>query len=105
MKTMPIKVEDAKKYKGYEEEEVKITHFLERNKGNAFTEEEIIKGIGKTDIPYTPDEKRSYWTWQNVGAFTLNVMYRVFFRQTLNKMVQKGKINVSEVAGKEYYFI
>jgi len=102
---MPIKVEDAKRYKGYEEDEVKIATFLTENKGNAFTEEEIEKGIGKTDFTYTPDKRGSYWTWQNVGLFTLNVINGVFFRTTLEEMVEKGKISVSEVAGKKYYFI
>ncbi len=105
VKDLPIKVEDAKKYKGYKEDEVKIANFFSKNKGNAFTEEEIWKGVGKTDIIYTPNEKDSYWTWQNVGAFTLNVINGVFFRTTLNKMVQQGKISVSEVAGKKYYFV
>lgn len=102
---MPIKVEDAKKYKGYKEDEVKIADFLTKNKSDAFTEEEIGKGIGKTSIVYAPDEKGSYWTWQNVGLFTLNVVNGIFFRSILEEMVKKGKIRVSEVAGKRYYFI
>jgi hypothetical protein len=105
VESIPIKVEDAKKYKGYKEDEVKIASFLTNNKGNAFTEEEIEKGIGKTPIVYTPDEKGSYWTWQNVGLFTVGVIDGIFFRTTLEEMVKKGKIRVSEVAGKKYYFI
>lgn len=101
---MPIKVEEAKKYKGYAEDEVKIAHFLDKNEGDAFTEEEIRKGIGKTDIAFVPDEKGSYWTLPNVGSFTLNVLDNIFFRQTLNEMAKKGKISVSEVSGKKYYF-
>jgi hypothetical protein len=102
---MPIKAEDAKKYKGYQEDEVKIAQFLEKNKGNAFTDEEVMKGIGKTPKVYTPDEKGSYWTWQNVGNFTVEVLGAVSFRNTLNDMVRKGKIKVSEVAGITYYYI
>lgn len=102
---MSIKVEEAKKYKGYKKDEVKIARFLEKNKGNAFNLEKIRKGIGRIDIAYTPDEKDSYWTWQNVGSLTLNVLDRVFLRTTLDEMVQKGKISVSEVAGEKYYFI
>ena len=102
---MPIKVEDAKKYKGYKRDEVKIASFLTKNKGNAFTEEEIEKGIGKIPTVYAPDEKGSYWTWQNVGAFALGVIDGVFFRSTLEEMVKKEKIRVSEVAEKKYYFI
>jgi len=102
---MPIEVEDAKKYKGYEEDEVRIANFLTENKSKAFTEEEIEKGIGKKSLTYAPDEKGSYWTWQNVGNLTLNVLNGLFLRDTLKQMVKKGKIRVSEVAGKEYYFI
>lgn len=102
---MPIKVEEAKKYKGYKEDEVKIARFLEKNKGNAFTPEEIRKGIGRTDIVYTADEKGDYWTWQNAGFFALNVADRVLFNMTLEEMVKERKISVSEVAGKKYYFV
>ena len=102
---MPIKVEEARKYKGYKEDEVKIARFLEKNKGNAFTAEEIRKGIGRIDIAYTPDEKGSLLTLQNVSSFTVNVLDRVFFIRTLNEMAQKRKISVSEVAGEKYYFI
>lgn len=102
---MPIKVEEAKKYAGYEDDEVKIAKFLTKNSGQAFLEDEIMRGIGKTQLSFTPDEKGSYWTGQNVGFFALNVASIVFFRNTLENMVRKRKINVSEVAGKKYYFI
>ena len=103
--TMSIKVEEAKKYKGYAKDEVKIARFLEKNKGNALTEEKIRDGIGKTDIPLVPDEKGSLLTLQNASSFTLNIVGRIFFSDTLNEMVKKGKISVSEVAGEKYYFI
>lgn len=101
---MPIRVEDAKKYEGYEEDELKIAKFLTTNIDKAFTEEEIAKGIGKQDLAYTPDEKGSNWTWQNVANFTVNVLDGIFFRDTLNQMVKQNKISVREVAGKKYYF-
>jgi|GEM_PF-2776435 len=102
---MPIKVEDARKYKGYEETELKIVKFLEKDKGNAFTSKEIREGIGRKDIGYSPNEKDSYWTWQNVGLFALNVTNDVLFDMKLDRMVQERKISVSEVTGKEYYFL
>jgi hypothetical protein len=102
---MPMKVEDAKKYEGYQEDEVKIARFLNEHKGNAYTLEEIMKGIGGTPIPFTPNEKGSYWTWENAGKFALEVANFVFFRNTLNEMVKKGRIKISEVAGKKYYYV
>jgi hypothetical protein len=102
---MPLKVEEAKRYDAYAEDEVKIVSFLTKNKGNAFAEEEIMRGIGKPSVAYTQDEKGSYWTWRNVGEFAVAVINGVSFRQTLGEMVKKGKIKVSEVAGKIYYYI
>jgi hypothetical protein len=102
---MPIKVEDAKKYKGYEVDEVRIANFLTQNKGNAFSEEEIEKGIGIKLPIYTPDGTGSNWTWENVGKFTSYVISAVSFSRMLEEMVKKRRINVSEVAGKKYYFI
>ena len=102
---MPIKVEDAKKYEGYEEDEVKIAGFLTKNTGNAFSLDEIMKGIGETPIVYTKDEKGSYWTWENAGKFARDVANSILFSNTLDEMVKKRKINVREVAGKKYYFI
>jgi len=102
---MPIKVEDAKKYEGYEEDEVKIASFLTRNTGNAYSQDEIMKGIGKTPMVYAKDEKGSSWTWENAGKFALDVANSIFFRNTLDEMVKKRKINVREVAGKKYYFL
>jgi len=101
---MPIKVEDAKKYEGYEQDEVKIHKFLTTNIDKAYAEEEIAKGIGKEDLAYTPDEKGSNWTWQNVANFTVNVLNGISFRDTLDQMVNQNKISVREVAGKKYYF-
>lgn len=100
-----MKTEELKKYKGYKEDEVKIARFLDKNKGNGFTVEEIRKGIGEIDIAYTPDEKGSLLTLQNVSSFTVNVLDRVLFTRTLREMAQKGKISVSEVSGEKYYFI
>lgn len=102
---MPIKVEEAKKYKGYEKDEVKISKFLEKNRGDAFKEDEIRKGIGRTDIPYLPDEKGSYVTLKNFGSLSLNILRSVFFTDTLDEMVKKGRISVSEVSGEKYYFL
>lgn len=102
---MSIKTEDAKKYKGYQEDEVKIANFLNTNKGNAFTEEKIEVGIGQKPLNYIPDEKGSNWNWQNVGNFTINLLNGLSLRNTLNEMVRKGRIKVSEVAGIKYYYI
>jgi len=101
---MPIKIEDAKKYEGYEEDEVKIAGFLTRDTGNAFSLDEIMKGIGETPIVYVKDEKDSYWTWENAGKFALDVANRILFKNTLDEMLKKRKISVREVAGKKYYF-
>jgi hypothetical protein len=102
---MPIKVEEAKKYDAYSEDEVKIVNFLTKNRGNAFAEEEVMRGIGKIPVAYPQDEKGSYWTWRNVGEFAVAVVNGVSFRQTLGEMVKKGRIKVSEVAGKIYYYL
>jgi hypothetical protein len=102
---MPIKVEDAKKYEGYEEDEVKIARFLNEHAENAYTQDEITKGIGMTPTVYTKDEKGSYWTWENAGKFALHVANRILFKDTLEKMVKTGKIKASESGGKRYYFI
>jgi len=97
---MPIKAEDAKKYKGYQENEIRIAQFLEKNKGSAFTSEEVIKGVGKT-VGFAPDEKGSYITWQNLNT----LLDAVSVSTTLNDMVRKGKIKASVVAGITYYYI
>jgi len=76
---MPIKVEDAKKYKGYEEDELKIVKFLESHKGYAYTSDELRKEIGFRGV-YIPDERGSYWTWQNVGMFALDVTNAVLWK-------------------------
>lgn len=102
---MPIKVEDAKKYKGYEGTEFKISKFLEKNKGNAYTSKEIRKGIGRSEGVYNPDEKGSYWTWENVGMFALLLVHDLVFDTILERMVEDGKIRASEVGGKEYYYL
>ena len=96
---MPIKVEDAKNYKEYQEGEVKIANFLAKNAGNAFLADEIWKGIGGTI--FTPNKKGSYMTWPNFSI----LVNAIAFQNTLNEMVKKGKIKVGEVAGKNYYFI
>jgi hypothetical protein len=101
---MPIRVEDAKKYKGWEEDEIKIVKFLESHKGYAYTSEEIRKGLG-FNIAYTPDERGSYLTPQNIAMFTLDVADRVLFEMALDRMVKERKINTAEVGGKKYYFI
>ena len=84
---------------------MKIASFLTRKTGNAFLQDEIMEGIGETSMVYTKDEKGSYWTWENAGKFALDVANRILFRNTLDEMVKKRKINVREVAGKKYYFI
>lgn len=99
-----MKVEDVKKHEGIEEDELKILKFLTTKIDEAFTEEEIAENIGKETLVYTPDEKGSNWTWQNVANVTLNVLNAIFFRDTLNQMVKQRKISVREVAGKKFYF-
>jgi len=102
---MPIKVGDAKKYEGYEEIGVKIARFLTEHMGNAYTIDEIMKGIGETSMTYAKDEKGSYWTWENAGKFALDVANIVFFKNTLEQMAKTGKIKASEVGGVNYYFM
>jgi hypothetical protein len=99
---MPIKVEEAKKYKGYEKDEIKMVKFLETHKGYAYTSEEIRKGLG-FEATYIPDEKGSYLTPQNIGMFVLDLSHAVLFEMTLDRMAEEGKIRVREVAGKKYY--
>lgn len=97
------KVEELKKFKGYEEDEIAIAKWLQARKGQAYTYIEINKAI-KGDIPINPDEKGSYWNWENVGVFTLNVLALSLFRDTLKKMVEAGKIKMIPEHGEEYYY-
>jgi len=99
-----MKVEDAEKYQGYEEIEVKIARFLDEHKGTSYTEDEIKKGIGEIPMVYTKDEKGSYWTWENAGKFAVDVANSLFFRDTLNEMVKKKRIKASEVGKEKYYY-
>jgi len=103
---MPIPIEDVKKYKGYTDDEVKIVNFLNKNKGQAFTEDELWRAIIKPRrSEYVKDEKGSIWTLQNIAIFALDVVNETFFGYTLREMVKKGKICVSEYSGEKYYFI
>jgi len=43
---MPIKVEDAKRFSGYDQLEVMIIKFLESHKDNAYAAEEIRQYLG-----------------------------------------------------------
>ena len=89
---MPISTEEAKKYEGYQETEIEIVKFLEKNKGKAFLKVEIMDGIGVGVSALRPDEKGSYWTWPNVTSFALAVAYNVSFQNTLDELSRKGKI-------------
>lgn len=102
---MPVKVEELKKYEGYAEDEVEIARFLEKNKGDGFNLEEIREGIGRIDLPITPNEKGSVLTLRNAGSFSLNVADRILLIWTLNEMLEKGKISVSKYLGEKFYFI
>ncbi len=101
---IPMPIDEVKKYTNYEAEEIKIAKFLEAHKTQAFTSNEIYEGLKKS-IPHRPNEKGSYWTWDNVGVFALNVLNQYTFSSTLRQMVKSGKIQVKQVKGQEYYFI
>jgi len=85
---MPIKVEDAKRFGGYEQLEVMIIKFLESHKDNACTAEEIRENLGlKHDNPKLD--------------FALAFAFSFF----LHIMAREGKVKVSTVGGINYYYV
>ena len=99
-----MSIEELKKYEEYEEEEIEISKFLEARKGQAFTYMEIYQGLREL-VPYTPNKEGSYWTWENAGAFMLNVLAVDAFHNKLKRMVDSGKIKMKVAKGEEYYYI
>ena len=102
---MPIDVDDAKKYEEYEEMEIRIYDFLERNRGKAFTYDEIYSGLGMSTMELEPNEEGSNWTMANAGKLVGNVLILNAFHNRLTKMAASGKIKMRVVKGEDYYFI
>jgi hypothetical protein len=85
---MPIKVEDAKRFSGYDQLEVMIIKFLESHKDNAYSAEEIRQNLGlKHDNPI------------------LDFVLAFAFSFILHNMVREGKVKVSTVGGIDYYYV
>jgi hypothetical protein len=85
---MPIKVEDAKRFSGYDQLEVMIIKFLESHKDNAYAAEEIRQNLGlKHDNPI------------------LDFVLAFAFSFILHNMAREGKVKVSTVGGIDYYYV
>ena len=85
---MPIKVEDAKRFSGYDQLEVMIIKFLESHKDNAYAAEEIRQNLGlKHDNPI------------------LDFVLAFAFSFILHNMAREGKVKVSTVGGINYYYV
>jgi hypothetical protein len=98
---MPIKVEDAKRFRGYEELEIRITKFLESHREYAYTSDEIREALGLKIKPPSNE-----LTLQNIGLAVLDAFFAAYFEVfVLDRMVKEGKIKVSEVGGKKYYYV
>jgi len=77
---MPIKVEDAKRFSGYDQLEVMIIKFLESHKDNAYAAEEIRQNLSlKHDNPI------------------LDFVLAFAFSFILHNMAREGKVKVSTV--------
>lgn len=101
---MPIRIDELKKYEKYEKDEIEISRFLGNRKEQAFTCLELYEAL-KGSIPLEPKGDGSYWTWKNVGLFTLDVLALSSFCNKLRKMVENGKINMKIAMNEEYYYI
>jgi len=85
---MPIKVEDAKRFSGYDQLEVMIIKFLESHKDNAYAAEEIRQNLGL---------KHNDPIFDAVLAFVFSLI--------LHNMAREGKVKVSTVGGIDYYYV
>lgn len=100
---MPKKVNELKKYEGYETDEIKISKWLEENKGKAYEFKELWEET-KGSLLLTPDEKGTNSTWKDFGILSINLLNMYSFRTTLNKMVDDGKIKmIIDENRSEYY--
>jgi hypothetical protein len=97
---MPIKIEDAKRFGGYEQLEVMIIKFLESHKDNAYTSEEIRENLGLKIKPPSNE-----LTLQNIALIALDAASAVAFEYFLNNMAREGKVKVSTVGGINYYYV
>ena len=101
---MPIPTDDVRKYERSTGSETDILKFLEMNKGNSYTTDEIRKGIGREPTSYTADENGSTWTLKNAGLFARDVADHVHIQWNLDRLVEKGSIHASEYSGKMLYY-
>ena len=101
---MPIPTDAVKKYERSRGSEIAILKFLEMNKGNSYTPEEIHKGIGREPASYSADEKGSTWSLKNAGLFAHDVADIVHLQLNLDRLVEKGSIHASEYSGKMLYY-
>jgi hypothetical protein len=101
---MPIPTNDVKKYERSIGSETVILKFLQTNKGNSYTVEEIHTGIGRQLASYSVDEKGSSWSWKNAGLFARDVADFAHLQFNLDKLVEKGSIHTSEYSGKTLYY-
>jgi len=97
---MPIKVEDAKRFSGYDQLEVMIIKFLESHREYAYTSDEIREALGLKIKPPSNE-----LTLQNIGLIILDAVSAVAFEYILSNMVREGKVKVSMVGGKNYYYV
>ncbi|GAI45310.1 unnamed protein product [marine sediment metagenome] len=100
-KDMPIPVDELKKNEGYVKLEVEISKFLEEHKGEAYSEKELHKKM--YNIP--PIKFSKDFILEDVGNLARVFVSSYSLSITLNKMVEKKRINVKNTKGTVYYYI
>ncbi len=98
---MPIPVKELKKYEGYKELEVQISQFLESQREEALTDDEITKSLQR-GFSYDGNEGLSL---KNIGIIGLNIARGIILLNTLNDMVKSGKIKSKIYQNQTYYYI
>ena len=97
---MPIKIEDVKKFEGYESEEIQIVKYLETFLGEAFTAEELFKILGKEkQIDSGANERTQLLTG------LVNITQLAIFRNNLNIMVEEEKLKTGIYENEQYFWI
>ena len=105
---MPIPVDDAKKFSGSSDIEIRIVKFLESHTTEAQSSDDIGTGIGYVTLQFQPDELRlrlrgNYWNRQNVGKALGLFLDGIDLDRGLERLVRKGTIKASIIDGTKYY--
>ena len=102
---MPIPVDDAKKFSGYPDIEIRIVKFLESDRAHAHSRDEIGTGIGFDRQQIKADESGNYWTWENFGAVMGVLGESIELERGLEQLVRKGTIKLSIMNEKKHYYL